>query len=76
MTQKTKITRYTKTKIEKVFEFVSINFIGPFPISRDYRYCSMSIDRFTSRTETTTLKDLNASAVPNAFLGCVSMFGW
>lgn len=71
--QKTKVTRHTKSQLEKFeepderFSVVHIDLIGPLPPSNDMTYCLTCIDRFTSWMEVIPLEDVTAEKVTKAF---------
>lgn len=80
--QKVKTNRHTTTDlsnysaVDKRFEHVNVDLIGPLPTSAGNRYCLTCIDRFSRWPVAIPIPDISAHTVATAFMnGWVSLYG-
>lgn len=80
--QKVKTNRHTTsalnnyTPVDKRFQHVNMDLIGPLPTSGGNRYCLTCIDRFSRWPVAIPIPDISAHTVATAFVkGWVSMYG-
>ena len=80
--QKAKVTRHTKSLLQKFkspdqrFDIVHIDIVGPLPVSSGYKYLFTCVDRFTRWPEAIPMVDMTAESVARAFMiGWIARFG-